>query len=97
MSIHTKCMNAFTEQWLASVNRINATRGEGRNKLRTYAEFKTEYFGEPYLLHLMPKTYRSVLAKFKGGVAPIRLETGRFKRLRVEDRVCHHCDEVETE
>ena len=61
-------MNAFTEQWLASVNRINATRGEGRNKLRIYAEFKTEYVVEPNLLNPMPKTHRSAIAKFRCGV-----------------------------
>ena len=77
--------------------RINATCGEGRNKFRNMQSFKTEYVVDPYLLNRMPKTYRSSLAKFRCGAAPSRLETCRFERLRVEDRVCHQCNEVETE
>ena len=31
------------------------------------------------------------MAKFRCGVAPLRIETGRFERLSVEDRLCFHC------
>ena len=30
-------------------------------------------------------------------MAPIRIETGRFERLKEEERVCAHCNAVETE
>ena len=31
------------------------------------------------------------MAKFRCEVAPLRIETGRFERLSVEDRLCFHC------
>ena len=40
----------------------------------------------------MPYSNRSALAKFRCGVAPIRLETGRYERLDVNDRICPICN-----
>ena len=46
----------------------------------------------------MPKTHRSAYAKFRCGVAPIRLETGRYEGLDESDRTCFQCpDMVENE
>ena len=47
---------------------------------------------------LLPYKHRSALAKFRCGVAPIRLETGRYERLAVNNRICPLCNrEVENE
>ena len=47
---------------------------------------------------LLPLKHRSALAKFCCGVAPIRLETGRYERLAVNNRICPLCNtEVENE
>ena len=96
-NINEKCMNLYKQKWRALVNNQNATRGQGRNKLRTYSKFKDEYKCEPYLMQSIPKSHRRALAKFRCGVAPIRIETGRFERLNEEDRVCAHCNVVENE
>ena len=40
----------------------------------------------------MPHKHRSAFAKFRCGVAPICLETGRYERLPVEQRTCFHCE-----
>ena len=85
------------DKCLETVNRKNAVQGEDRNKLRTYAKFKSEYVVEPYLVQTLPKIHRSSIAKFWCGVAPIRIETGRFERLKEEDRVCAPCNVTETE
>ncbi len=46
----------------------------------------------------MNRKHRSALAKYRAGVAPIRLETGRCEGLEVEDRICRICkNEIETE
>ena len=45
----------------------------------------------------IPRNHRSALPKFRCGVAPIRLETGRYERLDVPDRTCTVCGTVETE
>ena len=76
--------NAEKAKWLQTVN-----RGAGLNKLRTYNKFKQVFEVEPYVLESnMSRGRRSALAKFRCGVAPIRLETGRYENLSVEQRVC---------
>ena len=41
--------------------------------------------------NFIPRGKRSVLAKFRTGVAPLRVETGRYESLPVEQRVCFNC------
>ena len=46
----------------------------------------------------MPLKYRSAFAKFRCWVAPLRIETGRYEQLEVNDRKCPFCtQDVETE
>ena len=46
----------------------------------------------------MSSCHRSAFAKFRCGVAPIRLETGRYEGLPVHERVCRFCQiDVEDE
>ena len=46
----------------------------------------------------MPLSWHSALAKFCAGVAPLRLETGRYENLAVNQRTCFNCNEsVESE
>ena len=82
----------FLDTWSEDVNRESARYGSGRNKLRTYRLFKSDYEAENYLNCVMPHKHRSAFAKFRCGVAPIRLETGRYERLPVEQRTCFHCE-----
>ena len=44
--------------WVQDLNRHSGT---GRNTLRTYRTFKSQYKTEPYLNCIMPKTHRSAL------------------------------------
>ena len=72
--------------------------GTGRNKLRTYNVLKANYEVKTYCKLQLPYTHRSALAKFRCGVAPLRLETGRYERLPESERVCPFCkDSVENE
>ncbi len=41
----------------------------------------------------MPAKYRSSFSKFRFGVAPIRLETGRYEHLPVDQRLCEFCND----
>jgi hypothetical protein len=42
--------------------------------------------------------YRSAFAKFRCGVAPLRIETGRYENKNVNERVCFIChDQIEDE
>ena len=47
---------------------------------------------------IMQRTHRSAFAKFRMGIAPLRIETGRYERLEENERVCFSCDDaVESE
>ena len=95
-------LNFYSEidmhSWLEAVSRIDARNGVGRNKLRTYKLFKLEYKTENYIRINLPRSLRSAYAKFRTGVAPLRLETDRYERLNLEQRVCFNCEsEIESE
>ncbi len=87
------------QKWWQDMNRQNALRGQGRNKLRTYQKFKKKYEVESYLTKTMQFKYRCSFAKFRCGVAPLRIETGRYENLQEEERICSVCTmgEVESE
>ena len=87
----------YTDKWL---NIVNANPGcNGGNKLRKYLHFKNEYNTETYVnMNIMTRQQRSALAKFRCGVAPLKIETGRYQSLNIEDRTCFNClTEVEDE
>ena len=42
----------------------------------------------------MPQSHRSAFAKFRSGVAPLRIETGRYERLRVNEEYVHSVETV---
>ena len=77
--------------WLNVVQSNTGSRGHGGNKLRTYCLFKNNYHVEPYCQMFLPFKHRSTLSKFRCGVAPLRLETGRFEGLDVNQRICPIC------
>ena len=73
-------------------------QGNGRNKLRTYKLFKTTYVEEHYVKIIMQRNHRSTFAKFRMGLAPLRIEIGRYERLEEEQRACFNCgDTIESE
>ncbi|MEW8544936.1 MAG: reverse transcriptase family protein, partial [Candidatus Thiodiazotropha sp.] len=89
--IETRMFALFKGEWKRKIESNRGTRPNQSNKLRTYRNFKTEYVTERYVKVLLSKSERSAMAKFRCGVAPLRIETGRFERLPVEQRLCFHC------
>jgi len=88
----------YIDEWTQSVSKDTGTRGRGKNKLRTYRSFKTEFGTEFYLRCSLPKKHRSAFAKFRCGVAPLKIETGRYENRPLEDRICPFgCNVVEDE
>jgi len=88
-------------EWLTDINKPNAKRGIGGNKLRTYATFKTECKWEAYLNIVHDKAKRRLLAKYRMGVAPLRIEQGRYEANGLNDgsrgiqssqRICQVCE-----
>ena len=90
----------FTRNWFDAINSNTGNKvGLGGNKLRTYKLFKETYDTEPYVnSQFLQRPYRSALAKFRCGVAPLKIEKGRYNSLPVIERTCFHCEtEVEDE
>jgi hypothetical protein len=95
--------DTFVLKWKDEVLRVKAKRGDGLNKLRTYALFKTEWGFESYLQHIDNRSKRVLLSKFRIGTCPLRIETGRYesvgrsKGIKAEDRFCLCCNRHEVE
>ena len=68
-------------------------------KLRTYILFIQQNMTEEYVKINLKRRERSVLAQFRLGILPIRIETGRFIEEKVEDRLCrmYNQNQIENE
>ena len=87
--ILTRCfINTNEVLWAAELARVAGRNNVGRNKLRTYRQFKAEFTVEPYVQVTLSTARRGALAKFRSGTAPIRLETGRYENLPEASRTC---------
>ncbi|XP_053380394.1 uncharacterized protein LOC128548887 [Mercenaria mercenaria] len=95
--VKPKLMDEFINEWKVSINRVNGIRNVGRNKLRTYSLFKSNFDVEQYCKMILPHQHRSAFSKFRCGVAPLRIETGRYENLNVIDRKCTFCNAIEDE
>ena len=67
-----------------------------KRKLRTYMKIKTLLVFEPYLLHGSSKALSAVFG-LRCGTNRLRIETGRWKREKEEERICKFCDSGEVE
>ena len=45
----------------------------------------------------LDRNHRSLVAKLKSGILPLRLETGRYKGMNREGRLCQVCDRNKVE
>ncbi len=67
-------------------------------KLRTCIKYKTLYGTEEYVKCLMSRKQRCILAQFRSGTLPLKIETGRWQNLPIPERVCLVCaEDVEDE
>ena len=85
------------DKWHQDLAKQTARNLTGGNKLRTYRIFKWLYKTENYLTYLIPPRHRTAFAKFHCGVAPLRLETGRYENIQVNERLCLLCSDQEIE
>jgi len=60
-------------------------------KLRTYVILKDNVDVEHYVKYCYNRQNRSLMAQLRCGILPLRIETGRFCGLAVEDRLCEIC------
>ena len=82
-----------------SDDNVRLVHVENSHKLRMYALFKTQLQPERYLLCVENKQERMLLACFRAGVLPLRIETGRYefggiqgkRGIPIKHRVCLCC------
>ena len=67
-------------------------------KLRSYVMFKNIFQSESYVKMAHSKMSRSIFAQLRLGILPLEIETGRFRNIPSESRMCHFCkNEIEDE
>jgi hypothetical protein len=68
-------------------------------KLRFYRIYKTVPTVENYVLLNLSSVERSYMAQLRLGILPIEVETGRFRSIPLENRICKLCnlDTIENE
>ena len=67
---------------------------QNKPKLRTYRLFKADIDIESYIKYHMSKRKRSLLAQFRFGILPLRIETGRYTNTPVDERICILCKTI---
>ena len=84
--LHDATMDEFKDSWYVNVQNTVGPSKKGRHKLRTYGMSKSVCETEVYCKMILPLRHRAALAKFRCGVAPLQIETGRFENRPLEER-----------
>ncbi len=79
----TECKKIDESQWLASLPL--------KPKLRTYILYKMSFITEDYVKYCLNRRKRSLTAEIRIGTLPLHIETGRFRNVKIEVRVCQVC------
>ncbi len=83
----------FTNEIISTwENNLNRNVRVGNNKLGTYRTFKSDLETEMYLKKPIPFKVRQYFAMLTCGTAPLRIETGRYENVALNDRICQLCD-----
>ena len=78
-----RMLHKFARQWKTNVGK--------KPKLRTYAKIKETYEVENYVVLNLERHQRSILAQLRAGILPLQVELGRFRNIKLEDRICTLC------
>ena len=83
--------NEFVREWKRELFNDNRKGAHG-NKLRCYRTFKSEFKTESYLDHCQNIIYRKSLANYRMSSHKLKVETGRYCGIPVEERLCLNCE-----
>ena len=62
-------------------------------KLRNYVKFKQNINVEDYVISNISRSQRSLLAQLRMGILPLNIETGRYIRKELNERLCLLCNQ----
>ena len=66
-------------------------------RLEIYRTIKSDYRQEDYVISCVNRFHRSTFAKLRMGIYPIRMETGRYRSIPRNERLCKSCDALHVE
>ncbi len=55
-------------------------------------KFKDNIYTEKYVQYCSFRKRRSLLTQFRLGILPLHIETGRFRNMKPEERLCFICN-----
>lgn len=91
--IKQRVKDIFIQNWISKME-DDSTKIRNRtcgNKLRTYRTFKKVYQFEQYLSDITCIPKRINLTKFRVSNHRLRIESGRYEKLDVKERICQYC------
>ena len=66
--------------------------------MRTFSFFKHSIDVEPYIISNLSKSKRSLISQLRIGILPLEIESGRYTRKKLSERLCKLCNsDVEDE
>ena len=66
-------------------------------KLNFYSSIKNAMEKEKYILINLSRFEKSIISQLRYGILPLRVETGRFRNEKREERICNMCNTNEIE
>ena len=93
----SKFKDSFVQHWKNTTSKEVSSGGKS-NKLKFYSNLKSLFERESYLRNVNNFYVRKNITKFRCSDHTLEIESGRHKKLRVEERICKMCNiEVEDE
>ncbi len=59
--------------------------------------YKKSFITEDYVRYCLNRRKRSLTAQIRIGIWPLHIETGRFRNVKVEEKVCQVCNNGDVE
>ena len=75
----------YKQNWSLDISKCSG-------KLRTFASFKQRLCKEDYLSHIKDIKLRTFFTKFRISCHRLSIETGRYKNVPIDQRICKCCD-----
>ena len=93
---NAKIRESFIQYWNSELNiaEVNSIRN---SKLRTYKIFKSKFAMEDYLINIHDFESRKIVAKFRCSDHTLMIETGRHKKIDLEERMYKMCPQKRVE
>ena len=91
-----KIRESFIQYWNSELN-IADVNSVPNSKLCTYKMFKSKFAMEDYLINLHDFESRKIVAEFRCSDHTLMIETGRHKKIDLEERMCKTCSQKRVE